>query len=127
MGRYAEHFWSNASAALGAVEYERVLKVPKFEEISAAAAAAESFNLLHRFQFSLLRCRLPPFPIFSQAVEKGERKLGEIERLTECTAKFLALWSDPLSELRFRFVGTHGHVFGVSEDRHLLVYTNTHG
>jgi SWI/SNF-related matrix-associated actin-dependent regulator of chromatin subfamily A member 5 len=60
-------------------------------------------------------------------VEKGERKLGEIERLTETTAKFLSLWSDPLNQISFRFVGSHGHVFGADEDRHLLFYTNLHG
>ena len=60
-------------------------------------------------------------------VEKGERKLGEIERLTKATAKFLGLWDDPLSSLAFRFMGSHGHVYGPDEDRHLLVLTNGHG
>ena len=60
-------------------------------------------------------------------VEKGERKLGEIERLTKATRKFLSLWRDPLAELSFKYSGSHGHVFGADEDRHLLFYTNRHG
>mmetsp|Transcript_72436 Transcript_72436/g.206187 ORF Transcript_72436/g.206187 Transcript_72436/m.206187 type:complete len:969 (+) Transcript_72436:1339-4245(+) len=73
--------------------------------------------------------------IFSEAemeritriVEKGERKLNEIQRLTDGCAKFISRFPNPLSQLAFRYVGTHGHVFGVDEDRYLLFFTNKHG
>jgi hypothetical protein len=60
-------------------------------------------------------------------VEKGERKLGDIERLSSATRRFLARWPRPLEQLCFRCVGTHGHVFGPDEDRRLLVYADKWG
>jgi len=73
--------------------------------------------------------KLPPAEYESvlRRVEKGEKKLGDIERLSKATRDFLARWPQPLEQLCFRFVGTHGHVFGPDEDRRLLVYTNTWG
>ena len=73
--------------------------------------------------------KLPPAEYESvlRRVEKGEKKLGDIERLSTATRDFLARWAHPLEQLCFRFVGTHGHVFGPDEDRRLLVYTNKWG
>ena len=44
-------------------------------------------------------------------VEKGEKKLAEIERLSSRQALSCAL-AGPLTQLEFRYVGSHGHVHG---------------
>ena len=54
-------------------------------------------------------------------VEKGEKKLADIERLTRMTKAFLGRWPDPLTQASFKYVDTMGHIYGPDEDRHLLV------
>ena len=60
-------------------------------------------------------------------VEKGEKRLEEIERLTSATKKLIEMFDDPLEELTFRNVSTQGRVFNGIEDRYLLCLTHLHG
>lgn len=60
-------------------------------------------------------------------VEKGEKRLDEIQRLTAATARLIGLFSDPWEELTFRNVGTQGRMFNSIEDRYLLCLTHLHG
>ena len=60
-------------------------------------------------------------------VEKGEKRLEEIERLTSATKKLIEMFDDPLEELTFRNVNTQGRVFNGIEDRYLLCLTHLHG
>jgi SWI/SNF-related matrix-associated actin-dependent regulator of chromatin subfamily A member 5 len=60
-------------------------------------------------------------------VEKGEKRLEEIDRLTEATGRLIGLFSDPWEELCFRNVNTQGRIFHSVEDRYLLCLTHLHG
>eukprot|EP00981_Chlorochromonas_danica_P005429 scaffold1091_cov164-Ochromonas_danica.AAC.52 len=60
-------------------------------------------------------------------IEKGEKRLDEISRLTAATAKLIAMFDDPWEELTFRNVGNVGRVFTAVEDRYLLCLTHLHG
>ena len=79
-------------------------------------------------------------------VEKGERKLEEIARLTEATKRFIARFDDPWNELCFQFVGVgtaatasngaeetgsaslgRGGPFHEEEDRFLLCLADRYG
>jgi SWI/SNF-related matrix-associated actin-dependent regulator of chromatin subfamily A member 5 len=60
-------------------------------------------------------------------VEKGEKKVEEIGRLTAATAKLIGLFDDPWEELTFRNVGNVNRIFTAVEDRYLLCLTHLHG
>ena len=60
-------------------------------------------------------------------VEKGEKRLEEINRLTTATASLIMQFEDPWEELTFRNVGTQGRIFNAVEDRFLLCLTHLHG
>ena len=60
-------------------------------------------------------------------VEKGEKRLEEIQRLTSATAKLIGMFEDPWEELTFRNVGNQGKIFNAVEDRFLLCLTHLHG
>ena len=60
-------------------------------------------------------------------VEKGEKRLEEIQRLTSATAKLISMFEDPWEELTFRNVGNQGKIFNAVEDRFLLCLTHLHG
>lgn len=60
-------------------------------------------------------------------VEKGEKRLEEIDRLTDATAQLIGMFADPWEELCFRHVGAQGRVFHSIEDRYLLCLTHLHG
>jgi SWI/SNF-related matrix-associated actin-dependent regulator of chromatin subfamily A member 5 len=60
-------------------------------------------------------------------IEKGEKKVEEISRLTAATAKLIALFDDPWEELTFRNVGNVNRIFTAVEDRYLLCLTHLHG
>ncbi|KAJ1428852.1 Homeodomain-like protein, partial [Ochromonadaceae sp. CCMP2298] len=60
-------------------------------------------------------------------VEKGEKRLEEISRLTAATAKLITMFEDPWEELTFRNVGNQGRIFNAIEDRFLLCLTHLHG
>lgn len=60
-------------------------------------------------------------------VEKGEKRLEEIQRLTSATAKLIMMFNDPWEELTFRYVGNQGRIYNAVEDRFLLCLTHLHG
>jgi SWI/SNF-related matrix-associated actin-dependent regulator of chromatin subfamily A member 5 len=60
-------------------------------------------------------------------VEKGEKRLEEISRLTEATGRLIAMFDDPWEELTFRNVGNMNRIFTAVEDRFLLCLTHLHG
>lgn len=60
-------------------------------------------------------------------VEKGEKRLEEIQRLTSATAKLIMMFENPWEELTFRNVGNQGRIFNAIEDRFLLCMTHLHG
>lgn len=60
-------------------------------------------------------------------VEKGEKKLEEIQRLTSATKKLIMMFSDPWEQLTFRHVGNQGRIYNAMEDRYLLCLTHIHG
>lgn len=62
-----------------------------------------------------------------KAIEKGERRLEEIQRLTSATAKLIGMFDDPWEELTFRNVGNQGRLYNAVEDRYLLCLTHLHG
>ncbi|CAM9610593.1 unnamed protein product [Ascophyllum nodosum] len=60
-------------------------------------------------------------------VEKGERKIEEINRLMGATKSFIARFSNPWEELTFQSTGTQGKVFNAHEDRYLLCLAHEYG
>lgn len=60
-------------------------------------------------------------------IEKGEKKLEEIQRLTSATKKLIMMFSDPWEQLTFRHVGNQGRIYNAMEDRYLLCLTHIHG
>jgi hypothetical protein len=64
---------------------------------------------------------------FTKQIEKGEKKLEEISRLTDATEQLIRQFDDPWEELVFRHVGNHGRIFSPLEDRYLLCLTQLHG
>lgn len=64
---------------------------------------------------------------YTKSIEKGEKRLEEIQRLSVATAKLINMFEDPWEELTFKHVGTQGRVFNTFEDRYLLCLTHLHG
>ena len=60
-------------------------------------------------------------------IEKGERHLEEIERLSRATSKLISKFSNPWEELTFRSIGSTNRIFNAAEDRFLLCLTHVHG
>ncbi len=60
-------------------------------------------------------------------VAQGEKRLEEIDRLTEATGRLINMFADPWEELCFRHVGNQGRIFHSVEDRYLLCLTHIHG
>ena len=60
-------------------------------------------------------------------IDKGEKRLEEIQRLTNATAKLISLFEDPWEQLTFRNVGNQGRIYNAAEDRFLLCLTHLHG
>jgi len=60
-------------------------------------------------------------------IEKGEKRLEEIDRLTKATSELIAMFEDPWEELTFKNVGNQGRIFNAAEDRFLLCLTHLHG
>jgi len=63
----------------------------------------------------------------TKTIEKGEKRLEEIQRLSVATAKLINMFEDPWEELTFKHVGTQGRLFNTFEDRYLLCLTHLHG
>jgi SWI/SNF-related matrix-associated actin-dependent regulator of chromatin subfamily A member 5 len=61
-------------------------------------------------------------------VEKGEKKLEEISRLTEATAAFISRFKNPWEQLVFGGLSQSlGRSFNAAEDRHLLCLAHEYG
>ncbi|RYD84284.1 MAG: hypothetical protein EOP84_05935 [Verrucomicrobiaceae bacterium] len=72
---------------------------------------------------------LPPseWERVTKQIEKGEKRLEEISRLTAATGRLIGMFEDPWEELSFRNVGNTGRIFTSVEDRYLLCLTHLHG
>ncbi len=64
---------------------------------------------------------------YTKQIEKGEKKLEEISRLTDATEKLIRRFEDPWEQLTFKHTGTQGRIFNSLEDRYLLCLTQLHG
>ena len=64
---------------------------------------------------------------FTKQVERGEKRIEEIERLSIATDKLIKMYENPWEEVNFRFVGTQGRSFNPINDRYLLCLTQLHG
>lgn len=64
---------------------------------------------------------------YTKQIEKGEKRLEEISRLTNATSKLINMFDDPWEELTFKNVGNQGRIFNAVEDRFLLCLTHLHG
>ncbi|CAM9388149.1 unnamed protein product, partial [Laminaria digitata] len=60
-------------------------------------------------------------------VEKGERKIEEINRLMGATKSFISKFANPWEQLTFHYTGTQGKVFNAHEDRYLLCLAHKYG
>jgi SWI/SNF-related matrix-associated actin-dependent regulator of chromatin subfamily A member 5 len=61
-------------------------------------------------------------------IEKGEKKIEEISRLSDATAQLIGMFENPWDELTFKGgAGGAGKVFNTTEDRFLLCLTHLHG
>ena len=60
-------------------------------------------------------------------IEKGEKHLEEIQRLSNATAKLISCFEDPWEELTFKHSGSANRIFNAAEDRFLLCLTHMHG
>ncbi|CAM9293074.1 unnamed protein product, partial [Ectocarpus sp. 4 AP-2014] len=60
-------------------------------------------------------------------VEKGERKIEEINRLMGATKSFISKFANPWEQLTFQYTGTQGKVFNAHEDRYLLCLAHKYG
>ena len=60
-------------------------------------------------------------------IEKGEKHLEEIQRLSHATAKLINRFNDPWEELTFKHSGSANRIFNAVEDRFLLCLTHMHG
>eukprot|EP00903_Cladosiphon_okamuranus_P016661 g15364.t1 len=62
-----------------------------------------------------------------KSVEKGERKIEEINRLMGATKSFISKFANPWEQLSFHYTGTQGKVFNAHEDRYLLCLAHKYG
>lgn len=67
------------------------------------------------------------FSIKVKQIEKGERHLEEIDRLSLATSKLISKFQNPWEELTFRSIGNTNRIFNAAEDRFLLCLTHVHG
>ena len=64
---------------------------------------------------------------YIKQIEKGEKRLEEIQRLTTATGRLISMFDNPWEELTFKNVGNVGRIFNYVEDRYLLCLTQLHG
>lgn len=60
-------------------------------------------------------------------IEKGEKKLEEIDRLTIACKNFIKLFKNPWENLSFKYIGNASRAFTNIEDRYLLNLVNLYG
>lgn len=110
-----------ASAKHGRAEYEKIAK-DVGRPVDETKRYAETF-------WSRGQKELSPqeWEKAIKQIEKGEKRLEEISRLTDATARLIAMFDDPWEELTFRNVGNVNRIFTAVEDRFLLCLTHLHG
>jgi SWI/SNF-related matrix-associated actin-dependent regulator of chromatin subfamily A member 5 len=112
-----------ASAKYGRLQYEKIAaeiqKTP--DEVQAYS---EAFWMKGEKEFSASE-----WDKIVKNVEKGEKKLEDIARLTKATQDLVGRFRNPWEELTFQFIGQQGkeRVFSTDEDRYLLCLTNYYG
>jgi SWI/SNF-related matrix-associated actin-dependent regulator of chromatin subfamily A member 5 len=110
-----------ASAKHGRQEYEKIAK-DVGRPIEETKRYSETFWLRGQKEFSAQEWEKA-----IKQIEKGEKRLEEISRLTDATARLIAMFDDPWEELTFRNVGNVNRIFTAVEDRFLLCLTHLHG
>jgi SWI/SNF-related matrix-associated actin-dependent regulator of chromatin subfamily A member 5 len=110
-----------ASAKHGRNEYEKIAK-DVGRPIDETKRYADTFWLRGQRELSPQEWEKA-----IKQVEKGEKRLEEISRLTEATGRLIAMFDDPWEELTFRNVGNMNRIFTAVEDRFLLCLTHLHG
>lgn len=123
-GDWTKNHFNNfirASAKHGRTEYEKIAK--------DMSRPAEEIKRYCNVFWERGRTELPPqeWERVTKQIEKGEKRLEEISRLTAATAKLIGMFEDPWEELTFRNVGNVNRVFTSVEDRFLLCLTHLHG
>jgi len=110
-----------ASAKHGRSEYEKIAK-----DVGRPVEETQRYSSVF---WSRGGSELPPleWDRVTKQIEKGEKRLEEITRLTNATAKLISMFEDPWEELTFKNVGNQGRVFNAIEDRFLLCLTHLHG
>ncbi len=59
----------------------------------------------------------------TKLIERGEKKIGEINGLERATSILVAHFENPWQELEFTHVNCKDKMFTIEEDRHLLCWT----
>ena len=60
-------------------------------------------------------------------IERGEKKLEEVNSLERCLATLISLFDNPWNELELTYTQCKDKAFTVEEDRHLLCWTHKYG
>jgi SWI/SNF-related matrix-associated actin-dependent regulator of chromatin subfamily A member 5 len=110
-----------ASAKYGRKNYSRISKDTGFPSEEVERYATSFWSRGHEFLAAV------DWDRYTKQIEKGEKKLEEISRLTDATEKLIGLFENPWEELTFRHVGNQGRIFNALEDRYLLCLTQLHG
>ena len=117
------HFnnFTKASAKHGRHEYEKIAK-----DVSRPVEDIKQYALAF---WGKGATELPPaeWERVTKQIEKGEKRIEEINRLTSATAKLIMMFEDPWEELTFRNLGNQNRIFNAVEDRFLLCLTHLHG
>lgn len=119
------HFngFTRASAKYGRQQYDKIaLEIGKTE--AEVQAYAQVFWDKGEASFSSSE-----WDKIIKNVEKGEKKLEDIARLTKATQELIKRFHNPWEELTFQHAGAQSkeRVFSAEEDRYLLCFTNYFG
>lgn len=110
-----------ASAKFGRYEYDRIAKEIG-QPVEEVKRYVETFYAKGHEVFSA-----SDMERYIKQIEKGEKRLEEIQRLTIATGRLIAMFENPWEELTFKNVGNVGRIFNYVEDRYLLCLTQLHG
>ena len=119
--RYHYNNFVKASAKYGRREYEKIS-----EDVGHPPDEVERYA--KAFWSKAKDCLAPSdYERHVKTVERGEKRLEDIERLTRATSRLVSMFRDPWEELTFRHIGNQGRLFNAIEDRYLLCLTHLHG
>jgi SWI/SNF-related matrix-associated actin-dependent regulator of chromatin subfamily A member 5 len=119
--RYQYTSFVKASGKYGRHEYEKIS-----EDVGHSAEEVERYS---KAFWAKAQDFLPSadYERHVKTIEKGEKRLEDIERLTQSTSRLVSMFRDPWEELTFRHIGNQGRLFNAIEDRYLLCLTHLHG